>query len=63
MGSACFAERCDAEPKAGAACFAGHCDAEGEDADKLKEIANSSGSLQVCAEAGESCCCLQAAST
>ena len=26
--------------------------AEGEDADKLKEIANSPGSLQVCAEAG-----------
>ena len=63
MGPACFAECCDAEPKAGAACFTEHCDAEGEDADKLKEITNSSGRLQVCAEAGESFCYLQAAST
>ena len=35
MGSACFAERCDAEPKAGAACFTEHYDAEGEDPQRI----------------------------
>ena len=35
MGPACFAERCDAEPKAGAACFTEHYDAEGEDPQRI----------------------------